>query len=431
MICDSCRDYNFFTCENCEEIEHTDNRFIPEGTDANLCEGCYDSLPTCSECGDTTFETIEIDDEGYCESCARACGERIVEEIRDRDYDVSGDVDEDDELLADLMDRALALNLFGIATRQWICTECNSSYRCQLPSLNTWDMSHFVALGITSSRCRACTNGEPIIESALRTSYRVLSYSHKPVPDFRRTERDLEKRALHFGTEVEIEMHDRNDSRRVALAQIGEDDQQHKLFYCKSDSCITNGFELVSHPFTFDWMNQHRDAFDAMFKLAKLMRGFESPGCGMHIHMSSDAFTNLHLFKFMRWFYTNRGFIRAIARRPKGKLDEWASMEEPEPKKLLKYSLDKRNGLGLGRAALNLGQRSTIECRIFRSTLSPTGYYGNIEFLQSLFDYTKNSGVKDTGFTPYIEFVKERGQSYKNFLNLTETIRPMVEQEGE
>lgn len=98
---------------------------------------------------------------------------------------------------------------------------------------------------------------------------------------------------------------------------------------------------------------------------------------------------------------------------------------------MLSYAFDKSKSMGLGRAALNLGSRQTIECRIFRSTLSPTSYYGNIEFLQSLFDYTKNSAVSDTRFDPYMEYVKSRAKSYKNFLTLNEMIRPQYEVEGE
>ena len=437
-ICESCREEHYFECNHCETIEHNDHMFTV-GSDVYVCESCCDQLPCCDDCGDTVSNTIEIGDdgEGFCEGCARTHAEELVQELRDRDPDDDDyDADEDEDLLCNLMDRAQELDLFHCNGRRWRCNECDNPILGSLPHCSTWDLSYWLVAGLNNGQCRSCAGVGS--ENAARmggsssNAYQVRSYSHKPKAEFKKTERDLENRQLHFGTEVEIEMFSRHDDKFIALKQLGEADMEHKLFYCKQDACISNGFELVSHPFTFNWMNQHRDAFDAMFDLSKVMMGFEAERCGMHIHMSADAFTNLHLFKFMRWFYANKEYIRSLSRRPKGKLESWSSLEEPDGKKLLSYALDKKKGLGLGRGALNVGSRQTVECRIFRSTLSPTGYYGNIEFLQSLFDYTKNSGIMETRFTPYMEFVQARGKSYKNFLNLNETIRSAFEaEEGE
>jgi hypothetical protein len=82
---------------------------------------------------------------------------------------------------------------------------------------------------------------------------------------------------------------------------------------------------------------------------------------------------------------------------------------------------------------LNPDPVHTLECRIFRSTLSPTAYYGNIEFLQSLFDYTKNCGVDDDQLSEqrFMDYTRERGRIYKNFILLSETVRPEIEDNWE
>jgi hypothetical protein len=162
------------------------------------------------------------------------------------------------------------------------------------------------------------------------------------------------------------------------------------------------------------------------------MRGFESVKCGMHVHMSKDAFSELQMFKFMRFFHMNAGFIRSLGRRPKGRFDRWASIVTPERSSLMRFTL-KREAIDFGRGALNFPEQETIECRIFRSSLAPTAYYGNIEFLQGLFDYTKNCGVDDDQLTKdrFMDYVHDRGQAYKNFVLLTETLRPQVEDNWE
>jgi len=435
-VCESCRDEHYFECETCEQLEHSDNMCSVGYSDTCICQNCYNDLSCCDHCGESVFEIFTIEDYDYCESCAKDNAEELLLEIRDRDYDESDEFDpeEDEEILRSLIAMSIRLNLFGITRRSWDCYECGTTISGCLPcNEETWALSSFVVNdGSTiSGRCARCAGVDTNLGEYSQHKKKLNPYTYKPVPMFKRTESDLEKRALHFGTEVEIEMAGKHDDVKAALSKIGEADKEYGLFYCKQDACIKNGFEVVSHPFTLNWMNQHRDAFDSMFNLSEVMQGFEATSCGMHIHMSADAFTDLQMFKFMRWFYVNREYIRALSRRPKGKLEGWASMKVPDDKKMLSYALDKSKGMDTGRAALNVGSRQTIECRIFRSTLSPTTYYGNIEFLQSLFDYTRNSGIKNTRFAPYMEFVQARGSTYKNFLNLNEIIRSAYEMEGE
>jgi hypothetical protein len=257
-----------------------------------------------------------------------------------------------------------------------------------------------------------------------------MNYSYKPTPQFRRTGRDLESRALHFGTEVELDMVGELDNTQ-ALRLLADGDKA-RLFYCKHDVSCGRGFEVVTHPFTFDWMMNNPEAFDPMFGLASIMRGHESERCGMHVHMSKDAFTELQMFKFMRFFHMNTEFIKSISRRPIGRFEKWAKIISPERSALMKFAL-KRGHIDFARGALNPDNESTMECRIFRSTLSPTAYYGNIEFLQGLFDYTKNCGVDDDQLSEqrFMDYIHDRGKSYRNFILLSDSLRPEVEDNWE
>jgi hypothetical protein len=405
-VCYSCyNDNGYLDCPSCDETIYPDDSRSTE--DGPVCSYCFDeNYDECNECGSIVAGTYYFLEEEWCEECARRKTEQVL--IDAVDVDNEGDADDDawEECLAMLREvfpMLLNVNAFGVSGQRFICVSCGEG-RFGLPSGDHVAVARMLIEGnFTGAVCGRC------IHSEAPTSYRVLNYSHKPRPQWKRTHRDLDKRSLHFGTEVEVDMA-KGVSRDLALKQIGEADEE-RLFYCKHDQSCGHGFEIVTHPFTFDWMKDNPDAFSPMFELAPIMRGWEAERCGMHIHMSKDAFSELQMFKFMRFFHMNMRFIRSLARRPTGKFDKWARMEVPERNKLMKFTLAKAH-IDFDRGALNPEPADTLECRIFRSTLSPTAYYGNIEFLQSLFDYTKNCGVDDDQLSEqrFMDYTRERGR---------------------
>ena len=420
MVCQSCyEDEGYDECTNCGYAAHQDN--MVETDTGDVCDECAEDGVSCHDCGWYTVTSLSYQGQDYCNSCARAKVERAIRDSLGCD----NRCEEHNEQLIAALRITIPANAFGFEGRTWDCVECGRLC-IGLPSGGPWDVAYMIRHNnFEAAICLHCRPG-----GVDGPRYRINNYSFKPPPKFQRTSRDLEQRALHFGTEVEIEMEEGKD-RNFALSQLAVADEA-KIFYCKADTSVRTGFELVSHPFTYNWMKENPNAFQAQFGLAGLMRGWSAEGCGMHVHMSANAFSNLHLFKFMRFFYQNPGFIQSLARRPKGRLEQWAPIKAPEKKALVKYALDKRRGLSVGRGALSF-PTETVECRIFRSTLSPTAYYGNIEFLQSLFDFTKNCGMDDTQLIVdrYMEFVHERASAYNNFVLLAETIRPVIQDDGE
>jgi len=416
-ICERCVRNDFFICSTCASLFHNEDAYEVGDSEGNLCGGCFDNETTaCVSCNNNYMETIRIDTDNYCLPCGRECIESMISDAAS----CGSGCDEHTDALTDALPYVVRVNAFNIIARQWTCLRCFCNRDGTLPFGDPFSVAAFIMDDeMRDALCQMC--GE---QSGLVRRYAVESYSYRPTFKLKRTDRDLETRALHFGTEVEIEMNSSRDRTSGALELLAMGDAKHELFYCKSDSSIDNGFELVTHPFTYDWMRENEDAFEAMFDLSKLMKGWDAPNCGMHIHMSSDAFSNLHLFKFLRFFYENRELVTSMARRPKGALEEWAPFSPPEEKRMLQYATNKSNSLDVGRGALNFSRRSTIECRIFRSTLAPTAYYGNIEFLQAMFDYTRNCGLHQLGADEFMGFARDRGKAYNNFLLLADTIRP-------
>lgn len=411
-------------CACCGYTTHPDD--TSETEDGSVCGQCFeDEYEGCDDCESIVNDTRHIRDSDLCNQCARGVIENIITECNSCSNEDGLECEECSSELEVVIPIVFNVNAFGIADRWWSCATCGER-RLGLPIGTNAQLAEMLATEeygeAICDRCHS-EDGSPV-------AYRVLNYTHKPPPRFKRTDRDFDNRSLHFGTEVEVDVAD-GVHRDAALVQLGPQDTA-RLFYCKHDVSTVAGFEIVTHPFTYDWMRQNPEAFQPMFDLATLMRGFESVKCGMHVHMSKDAFSELQMFKFMRFFHMNTKFIRSLARRPKGRFDRWAQIVVPERSSLMRFTLNKEH-IDFKRGALNMENKDTIECRIFRSSLAPTAYYGNIEFLQGLFDYTKNCGVNDDQLTKdrFMDYIYDRGKAYKNFVLLTETLRPQVEDNWE
>ena len=57
LICQEAYQENYFTCDNCNEVEHRDYRNMANDSENEYCEGCYDDLTDyCNDC-DYTYHS--------------------------------------------------------------------------------------------------------------------------------------------------------------------------------------------------------------------------------------------------------------------------------------------------------------------------------------------------------------------------------------
>jgi hypothetical protein len=279
----------YYDCNHCGYPAHPGTSY--DTTEGMVCPTCYeDEYEKCDECNRVVSDTWRIDGDYFCRDCARRRVERAI--ISVAECDDGDECEECTETLEAIMPYAVNVNAFGIDGTRWACSLCGDR-RFGLPAGTNFEQAHLLATGsFADAVCHRCVRN-----GGATGPYRVLNYSFKPPPRFKRTDRDLDKRSLHFGTEVELDMA-KGRNKDEALVQLGAQDKT-RLFYCKHDVSAGEGFEVVTHPFTYDWMKHNPEAFKPMFDLATLMRGFESVKCGMHVHMSKDAFSELQMFKFM------------------------------------------------------------------------------------------------------------------------------------
>ena len=390
------------TCTCCGgAIESGETNYTFNGE--TICEGCYDAEHiTCDCCGGVEHldYAYNVDCEDYCETCfserftyCSNCDEpsRIVTTYHSSDY-------------GNICRQCVDEGLFNV------CDECSDT-------INS-DDTEYSENGMTY--CAHC-----IDDVAPDT---IHPYGYRPAPLFHRViaEENITSRndggEVHFGIELEIDSKEHIPNKETLAGTIAGNEND---FYCKSDSSLNYGFEIVSHPVTFDYFKKNKEKFQKVLKDAKEFgfRSHDAGTCGMHVHVSKDGISNLQLFKIMDFIFSNPSFIRVISNRTASQLETWASVDikqlvggmEPEEKVQKLSNLAKRKAGG-GRVAINIQNSATVEFRIFRGTLNWRTYQKNIQFVHSVIEFTKRNGLrnflKENTLPAYLDFLANNQNEY-------------------
>jgi hypothetical protein len=357
----------------------------------HYCRDCYhERYSSCADCGevlerDSGEECFsELLDNGYCESCynerisqCAACGE----EVRSDDTNDSPEGD-------------LCRDCYG--ERYRTCSNCDRTV--------PYDDLEYDEDTEEDLCARCYTRRGPIRD-----------HSYGPEPVFHG------KGPLFLGIELEVEARDASRSEGAdSLAS-------NPLYYLKHDGSLNDGFEVVSHPVSGDWLLENPAAYDDVFALAKRgFRSYDTSTCGMHVHMTRKAFKKLHLLKFVTFVKENDAFtLRVSQRKYKSSMDQWAKTHYEESRydpwrgecvaASIASHLKHTNGATGDRyTAVNLENENTIEVRIFRGTLNPAGFWKNVEFCLALYAFTENASLRELTPENFMRFVSAYRRRYKH-----------------
>jgi hypothetical protein len=239
-------------CNDCGDF------FDDEWTDYNnehICEGCIgDNYVSCDICG----EVLCTDDANFIEGEEiYVCGDCL-------NYKFSkcadcGEWHRTDNMRTD--DNIAVCNSCG---QNWFrCDDCEYLVHCD--DMYSNDNGCYCESCYTESHTDNCD------------IYGIHEYGYRPDLLFKG------EGQLFFGTEMEI---DNGNFDKFRFSDIDED-----MFYCCSDGSLDDGFEIISHPMTYEWIMEHRP-YENICEMAK-EAGFKSHNtstCGFHVHMSRRAF---------------------------------------------------------------------------------------------------------------------------------------------
>lgn len=275
------------------------------------------------------------------------------------------------------------------------------------------DYMHVASFDELFAFCESCGNecyredldSDYLCEDCRHESRVINNYTYKPIPKFFGTN---SKR--FFGIELEVE----NIDETIYNEDMAEIIVNESLFYCKSDGSLSNGFEIVSYPASFDYWKKHSLAFLSTLQ-TNGFRSYNTDSCGIHIHVSKNSVSQLTLYKMLTFFSNNIELIKTISQRKEDKLQSWASVSTD---KRSFCEISKKKGGHVGRyVAINLQNQNTIEFRIFRGTLYKQSFLKNIEFVDSLINWCQQTSYKDINKNDYFIYIRNNKSIYKNLFN--------------
>ncbi len=242
----------------------------------------------------------------------------------------------------------------------------------------------------------------------------IFSYSYKPQPRFFGSD------AYYFGLELEVE--DEGGAGCKQGANIVRDALGERV-YLKYDSSLDSGFEIVSHPHSFDEFKSLDLSF--MKELRRYgFRSWDTETCGIHLHISRTAFRKegkrdeAHELRFQKLVYDNQRNVCKIA----GRTSSYARFDDKGklvPKVKLGQTADRYE-------AINITNDHTLEVRVFRGSLRPHRVLSAIEFIHSAVEYTRNMKVspKENPLTwhRFISYVNDNRDKYENFAQVASSV---------
>lgn len=236
---------------------------------------------------------------------------------------------------------------------------------------------------------------------------------------------------LYMGMELEVEK--MADIADVFLRDANEIYDDPKFLYLKSDGSLSSlGVEIVTMPATLDAFKERWPA-DAMEKMRNLgARSFYYESCGFHIHVSRTAFTAPHMWKFVRFHLRNADFCQAIAQRGDNTYSNWYEIRQQlnDLPKVIKGETSNRSRY----MALNFQRPDTVELRYFKGNINNSAIYKNLEFVDSLYEYTKQLSFRSCvadGLTAsaYLAWLYDNTERYQNLFEFLERENLMTKED--
>lgn len=236
-----------------------------------------------------------------------------------------------------------------------------------------------------------------------RTHKIIHDYGYRPMPNFIGGARD--RKTLFFGCELEVNVDYDFDIKEKASKVLDLMNEFHEdRVYIKNDSSVGRGFEIVTHPHTYEeacklWMEKWSESIDGITSHA-------SGNCGFHVHVSRRPLTNMHIQKLVVFINApeNGHLVRTVAQR------DCTSYAVLKPNKRIghcRYSDDRYE-------AINLENSNTIEFRIFRGNTRKDRILKNLQFVKASIDFTRDRSYRELSASNFCKFISSNKKEFKH-----------------
>jgi len=220
-----------------------------------------------------------------------------------------------------------------------------------------------------------------------RSLYKLFEYSRSPLRHLDwPLQLPTEHKPLHYGVELEI-------STDYSIKKL-IDACETPFFIAKSDRSVTgskmNNYELCTVPTSLKAHAQQWAHFFSNLDYEKFDQTKDTNN-GMHVHIAQSAFDTAHKRRFV-WFLSQHGhrqFLLAFSERTAASFNEYSALPGSTGQRTKDFlsSLDR---LSHSRGCVYVSRvKPTIEVRLFRGIVSLADILKNLEFVDSVYHFTK------------------------------------------
>lgn len=372
---------NKIKCYHCEDEFKEDDLIYLDDYDRYICSNCIDDYCKCDRCDDLVHEDdiIEVNngDYYYCNCCAE--------------------------------------------NYTYYCGNCHNYFTDSYINYSEDDNRYY---------CDSCFN-------ECNHSDIIGSYHHRDIPiTYKYLDSEISSDIssddlLYFGVELEVKNIDNNISNNNMARLIRDKFTDLQLVF-EEDGSVSNGFEIISQPMTMAYIKEYKNDFKDMLELLD-SKGFASHNtdcCGLHIHFSRNYFKDnedKYLQKLGLFFEQNKTQLQVFGRRKTFNWCNWVSDYcniNNKYKNVGIYIKDSMKRHPSHNIAINTGNTSTIEIRIFKGTLRYETYMASIELVDSLVRAIKNKPNSKISFNSIVndktnEFIQDYCRSKDIFNSAT------------
>lgn len=214
--------------------------------------------------------------------------------------------------------------------------------------------------------------------------------------------------------------------------------QQELFFIMKQDGSITGEgryrYEMVTVPCTF---KAHKRMWAEFFNKIDYTKfdTSKSTGNGMHVHIDRKAFkAKGHIDRFT-WFFINPAnfdFLFEVSERPtKNDLLRWAPLphfrEDDSKASIVRQGARANQGM---RGTVHFKGNKTVEIRMFKGVVSYATVVKNLEFVDSVFNFTLEQSALNITLPKYLAWLnaqpKNRYQLIREFITQFKNIEQVM-----
>lgn len=212
-----------------------------------------------------------------------------------------------------------------------------------------------------------------------------------------------------FGVEVEVDATE--ESMRYKRWQATRPiNQMPEINGITRDASLNYGFEITTQPLSFGY-HMSTDFWDNVVDIVKSNGWKALTTCGIHVHISKEAFkSSMHKMKFVYFFNNQRKLVENFS----GRTTNRYALIKPKETLLDCVHTDKHDVVA---TCLDY----TYEVRAFKGAVNPKTIRANIQFVESVFEFSLKIKVSDMmlrskALLEYYKFLIENKDKYNILL---------------